>query len=207
MLHVWLNVSYPAPDMGTGKTVQVIALLSALLEKTGTYADSKVLGERRKLANEWIVEQELAKSRALEQGKIFRGTGAPTPSHLPPWAPVLIFAPASILDNWITDSDTWGHFAVSIYQGKDQYSGLNDIRAGSCEILLASHTSLEKDNHCSALMEIAWKLVIVDEHHKWKNPKAKGPINLTKLRDAHHVPVLGLTGTVMQNNHKGKTAD
>ena len=190
--------------MGTGKTVQVIALLSALLEKTGTYADAKELRRRRKLANEWTVEQELAETRALEQGQIFRVTERPLPQHLPSWGPVLILAPSSILDNWITDSKTWGHFAMVLYQSSDQYSGINEIRTGASEILLVSHKLFEMEGHFAALCEIPWKLVIVDEHHKLKNHKAKATVNLRELRDMHRVPVVGLTGTVMQNNHRGK---
>lgn len=188
-----------------GKTVQVLSLLSALLEKTGTYHDAKVLRTRRKLADEWTSAQELAKTRALEQGVIYEESQVPVPQHLPAWAPVLILAPSSILDNWRTDSKTWGYFQMSIYEGRDSYGGLMQVRTGASEILLVSHKLFEMEAHFAELRELAWKLVIVDEHHKLKNPKAKMTMNLKELRDTHKVPVVGLTGTVMQNNHKGKS--
>ena len=193
--------------MGTGKTVQVIALLSALLEKTGTCADALELRRRRKLANAWTVEQELAETRALEQGQIYRGTERPLPQYLPSWAPVLILAPSSILDNWITDSRTWGHFAIVLYQSADQYSGINEIRTGASEILLVSHKLFEMEGHFALLSEIPWKLVIVDEHHKLKNPKAKATMNLQKLRDTHRIPVIGLSKscTVRRRDDSGIT--
>lgn len=150
--------------MGTGKTVQVLALLSALLEKTGTYSDANVLRQRRKLASDWSVEQELAKTRALEGGQVLQEPTRPLPDHLPSWAPVLILAPSSILDNWITDSKTWGHFAMVLYQSADQYSGINEIRTGAAEILLVSHKLFEMASHFGQLSEIPWKLVIVGTH-------------------------------------------
>lgn len=141
----------------------------------------------------------------MDQGQLFQGEQAPVPQHLPAWAPVLILAPSSILDNWRTDSKTWGYFAMSIYESRDKYSGLNDIRTGASEILLVSHKVFEMEAHFKVLSEISWRLVVVDEHHKLKNPKAKITRNLRELRDSSRVPVLGLTGTVMQNNHSGKS--
>ena len=190
----------------TGKTVQVLSLLSALLEKTGTNADAKELRRRRNLANEWTVEQELAKARAVEQGEIYDESQVPVPQHLPAWAPVMIIAPSSILDNWRTDSKTWGHFQMSIYESRNKYSGLMEVRIGASEILLVSHKLFEMEGHFKEICELRWKLIIVDEHHKLKNPKAKMCVNLKKLRDSHRVPVVGLTGTIMQNNHRGTSA-
>ena len=190
--------------MGTGKTVQVLALLSALLHKSGTNRDLKELKKRRKIANDWTAEEERRRNQALEQGDIYReADAAPVPQHLPSWAPVLILAPSSILDNWITDSNTWGHFQMVIYHSKDDYAGINEIRNGASEILLVSHKLFEMEGHFAVLNKIAWKLVVVDEHHKLKNPKTKAAINLGELRDTHCTPVIGLTGTVMQNNHRG----
>ena len=93
---------------------------------------------------------------------------------------------------------------MAIYESRDQYSGVNEVKTGASEILLVSHKLFEMDGHFETLSEIPWKVVVVDEHHKLKNPKAKIAVNMRKLRDSHKVPVIGLTGTVMQNNHKGE---
>lgn len=156
------------------------------------------------MADEWTAAQELARARAMEQGELYDESLVPVPHHLPAWAPVLILAPSSILDNWRTDSKTWGHFKMAIYESRDKYSGLMEVRTGASEILLVSHKLFEMEGHFKELSEIHWKLVIVDEHHRLKNPIAKMTVNLHELRNTHRVPVLGLTGTVMQNNHKGK---
>jgi SNF2 family DNA or RNA helicase len=198
------NFDLAFTDMGLGKTVQMLALLSALLLKTGTHNDYVELKRRRQLAHEWVADEESRRNRMLEQGRVWHATDASQkPELLPSWAPVLILAPSSILDNWIGDGKTWGHFQMTIYQSKDDYSGINEIRNGACEILLVSHKLFEMENHFAVLNEIPWKLVVVDEHHRLKNPKSKATTNLRVLRDDHCAPVLGLTGTVMQNNHKG----
>jgi SNF2 family DNA or RNA helicase len=191
--------------MGTGKTVQVLALLSALLKKSGTDRDKKELYKRKKLANEWTSKEEIRHTELLQQGIAYRESDAPPlPNYLPSWAPVLILAPSSILNNWITDGDRWGYFAMNDYVAKNDYTGVDHIRTGASEVLLVSHKLFEMENHFAALNKIPWKLVIVDEHHKLKNYKSKAAINLRTLRDTHCVPVIGLTGTVMQNDHRGK---
>lgn len=190
--------------MGVGKTVQVLALISAFLEKKGNHEDKLELQRRRKAADKWRADEDLARDRALQQGQAFVEAKAIIPEHLPVWAPVLILAPSAILDNWVGDSKTWGYFQMSNYFSEDQYAGVMNIRTGASEILLVSHKLFEMENHFNTLNEIPWKLVIVDEHHKVKNPKAKLTKNLKALRDEQCVPIVGLTGTVMQNNHQGK---
>ena len=92
---------------------------------------------------------------------------------------------------------------MTVYKGSDKYAGIDQVRSGATEILVASHTVLGNEKHFNNLRKIPWKLVIVDEHHKLKNPKAKVATNLRKMRDELCLPVIGLTGTIMQNNHEG----
>jgi SNF2 family DNA or RNA helicase len=191
--------------MGTGKTVQVLALLAALLEKTGTKADWVELERRRKIAYNVTRKLQMARDEALQQGQMYEESKSEaTQQQLPGWAPILILAPSSILDNWITDAKTWGYFEIVLFQSADGYAGVDAIRSGAAEVLLCSHTVLQNANHLHTLSQIPWKLVVIDEHHKLKNPKARLPTNMRALRDNVTVPIIGLTGTVMQNNHKGK---
>jgi SNF2 family DNA or RNA helicase len=192
-------------DMGTGKTVQVLGLLAALLEKTGNQLDWVELQRRQKIAYNATRQLQLAREEALQQGQMYEENKLEVvQQQLPDWAPILILAPSSILDNWIHDAKTWGYFEIVLYQSSDSYAGVDAIRSGAAEVLLVSHTVLQNANHIHTLSQIPWKLVVIDEHHKLKNPDAKLPTNMRALRDNVEVPILGLTGTVMQNNHKGE---
>jgi SNF2 family DNA or RNA helicase len=61
---------------------------------------------------------------------------------------------------------------------------------------------LARPVHAQILQTVPWKLIVVDELHVMKNPNGLLSKHLRKLKDAVSCPVLGLTGTVMQNNHE-----
>jgi SNF2 family DNA or RNA helicase len=191
----------------SGKTMQTIGLLAALFRKTGTGADLIELHRRARMAEFFKIEIEEAKQQALEEGQLY--TASPqrnAPSTELEWGPVLILAPSSVLEAWVKSLKVWGHFSVALYQNGERKDILENVMLGSVEILVASHTRIQSDESATSLREIPWKLVIIDEFHKMKNVNSCLAKNLRLLRDAHAETVLlGLTGTMMQNDHKVRT--
>ena len=119
------------------------------------------------------------------------------------FSPVLIIVPSSLLDNWRNEFETWGYFALSVFRSaKDRAAELNRIKIGMNDILLCTTTLFAKQEHFSTIEEIPWKLIIVDEFHCYKNPKTKCYQCLSSLRNVHRCPIIGMTGTLMSNNHE-----
>ena len=92
--------------------------------------------------------------------------------------------------------ETWGHFAVSVYQGADKGKELERVRVGINDIMICGRSIFFHDAY---IADIPWKLIIVDEFHEYKNPLTKGCKQLQSLRDAAQCPILGLSGTLMSN--------
>lgn len=194
-------------DMGLGKTVQTIALLAALLEKTGTGHDAMVLQERKRLALGIASRLEQERLEALNQGRIGAKTSGDNNSswsgvvkelQLPHWCPILIAAPNSVVSHWQGDLETWGHFSVAIYHGKKRAQALERIESGEAEVLVCAHSMIQNKTDIRALYmaKTKWKLMVIDEFHKFKNVDATMTGHLRLLRDKHESLVIGLTGKV-----------
>jgi hypothetical protein len=80
------------PVQGLGKTLQAIALVAALLGKTGDQRDLLPAGRRY-------------------------GSGAAAGLGGARW-PLLVVAPSSVLENWQREFQRWGSFRVSVVQGR-----------------------------------------------------------------------------------------
>ena len=187
-----------------GKTVQVISLLAALLEKRGTGADLSELHRRKKLAHQIQQKARVEQQAALDRGVVWLGNDdqdIASQVGIPEWAPILIVVPPSIVNNWVTDSKTWGHFGVEGF-GSGRDDALTRVTTGESEILLCPNSLFTRKEHFASLFQIHWKVVVVDEFHNYKNEKGILSSHLRELRDKYSVPIIGLTGTLMQNNHK-----
>lgn len=123
---------------------------------------------------------------------------------LPEWSPVLIIAPNSVVPNWERDFKTWAHFNVAVYRGAGRASALESVENGIAEVLICGDSTIQGVHSFNALDSaiIKWKIIVVDEFHKFKNEEKHLATNLRRMRDRHGCVVLGLTGTLMQNNHK-----
>jgi len=126
--------------MGLGKTVQVIAFLTAAFGKTGDERDKKRMRKMRRLDGSEEV-----------------------------WYPrVLIVCPGTLMDNWKSELDTWGWWIYDTYHGsrEDKDSTLRAAQNGLTEIMITTYTTYK--NHRDAINMIPWDCVIADECHMIK---------------------------------------
>ncbi|KAJ7072771.1 RAD26-like SNF2 family DNA-dependent ATPase [Mycena amicta] len=155
-----------------GKTIQVIAFLSAIMKKTGLKSDRKRRrrhnGERRK--------------------------------KLPPanakWPTALIIAPTSVVYNWEREFQTWGYFEVGCYVGPNRKEVLKQFKMGKLDVVITSHGLARRD--IELLDDLAWSCIILDEAHNVKNKKAQTTLAYGQFECLRR---FGLTGTAIQNSY------
>ena len=149
-----------------------------------------------------------ARQQALAEGRMFLdpaiGNEDMTSNlDLSEWYPILIIAPNAVTSHWQNDLSTWGHFSCSQYYGTGRDAALESVNNGLAEVMICAHSMIRRKEDAIKLTQSKpWKLVLVDELHKFKNFDAVMSIHLRQLRDAHKCIIIGLTGTVMQNRHK-----
>ncbi|OEU22565.1 SNF2_N-domain-containing protein, partial [Fragilariopsis cylindrus CCMP1102] len=172
-------------EMGCGKTVQIIGLLCALFNKTGTKKDLQDIP----ICNGEIVGENIDEWKET--------------LSISPWHPVMIVVPPSILEVWERAFDEFSHFSVSMYSGtiEKRTEAIKSVLYGKSDILLVPKSAFQGEDHYSKLEKVRWKLVIIDEFHNFKNYKAKLSIHLRQLKELHQPLILGMTGTPMQNNY------
>jgi SNF2-related domain len=68
--------------------------------------------------------------------------------------------------------------------------------------VLLRKSLFQSDDQFRDIKEIKWKLVVIDEFHNYKGKKTKIACNMRTLKEAHNPLMLGMSGTLMQNNHK-----
>lgn len=128
--------------MGLGKTVQVIAFLTAAFGKTGDERDVKRMRKVRRISGRrWYPR-------------------------------VMVICPGTLISNWKNEFDTWGWWHVDVYHGskKQKNAALNAARSGRLEVLLTTPTTYKKS--CQEINRIQWDCVIVDECHVIKGKSA-----------------------------------
>lgn len=187
--------------------MQIIGLLSALLKKKGDGSDLVDLIRRKNVARKNLTRFQNIRDDALEQGNVpameSEEEALLRQNTRPDWAPILIIVPNSVIQNWITDFATWGHFSVVVYRGENRASALEQIEIGGAEILLMGKSLITSKDSFRAILEpkgnLRWKLIVVDEFHQFKNFSKAMSKNLRILRNAHTRNIIGLTGTLMQN--------
>ena len=79
---------------------------------------------------------------------------------------------------------------------------MDRIKTGLDFILIVGKSIFTRADDFDALNAVNWKLIVVDEFHEYKNHESNAHMRLADLRDKAACPVIGMTGTLMQNNHK-----
>ncbi|KAK8858783.1 hypothetical protein IAR55_003013 [Kwoniella newhampshirensis] len=155
-------------DMGLGKTIQVIAFLSAVMRKSGTAVDH----QRRK--------------------KLVRHSTTPLePRH---WPTALIVCPKSLVANWSRELDTWGYFEYAVWKPDNFEDVRTSFLQGFLDIVLTSYDTAR--NTISHLKDLPLSVVIADEAHRMKEPRAQATLALKQI---HCRTCFALTGTLVQN--------
>lgn len=182
--------------------MQVISLLAALLKKKGSGEDKLQLKRRQK-----IINQKLDNDRREQERALRNGTMAELSSHIeglkmPKWLPILVIVPPSVIANWINEFEAWGHFGVVAFAGPSRDRALERISTGLDEIMVCGKSMFQNSDDLHRIKQMKWKLLIVDEYHQYKNFRIQLYKGLKSLQETCGAPLVGLTGTLMQNNHE-----
>jgi len=191
-------------DMGLGKTVQIIGLLAAIQKKGGNDLDLKLLQQKRRR-----IAEELEAMQKREEDALLQGLPIPQSNKEDIYADarksgrILVIVPASVVANWQNEFKAWGHFSVAVYEGQNRRDALDRVRDGRDEILVIGKPLFtKKGTDFPQINELDWRLVICDEMHEYKGHRTNGHKCLEELRNKSKCPVIGLTGTLIQNNCK-----
>ncbi|KAL3912179.1 MAG: hypothetical protein SGILL_006986, partial [Bacillariaceae sp.] len=191
-------------DMVLGKTIQVIALLCALFDKSGTGKDLKEMKERNKKVAKHIADVRRLRDEAFKRGELVEEDFDKWTETLgvSSWHPVLVIVPPAVVSNWLESFEMFSYFSVSEYTSSRAQQALDGIRYGSADLLLCRESLFKSADHFARINTVNWKLVVVDEFHSFKNPDTKASKHVRELKKTHSPLMLGMTGTLMQNNHK-----
>lgn len=197
-----------ADDMGLGKTLQSIAFLAAVLGKCGDPLVDRTTPELTPLDR--IVPVPPGNATAGNRGTgtcagggaVKRGGGrlvAEDDDYSPDYsqsAPALIVCPASLIDNWGNEFSRWGTFRIIKLRGGSVEAGVASILAGQYEVAIVSYETLR--TKVESMAAVPWHVVILDEAHRVKNPKAGITIAVDRLPTRLRY---GLSGTPMANDY------
>lgn len=156
-----------ADDMGLGKTIQLIALL---------------LRERER-------QEPLGDATCAD--------GAPASPDLQTSKPTLLFAPTSVVGNWVRELQ---RFAPSLkvlqHHGAQRLRGRALVHAaGRHDVVVSSYALAHRDQE--DLAAVKWHRLVLDEAQKIKNPNAASTTAIASLAAPHRV---ALTGTPIENH-------
>jgi len=200
-------------DMGLGKTVQLIALLAALQKKTGTEKDLKFIHQRAVYLEQKAIERRNESDLAMLKGTTNIPKQSSTTAEIKErarwkgesgdFSPCLIIVPPSVIDNWSNEFNAWGHFAVSIFQDKEKRAfSLEQASSGMSDVMICGRALFSRPESFASISSVEWKMIVVDELHEYNKSTTQSYKCLLDLRLKCCCPLIGMTGTLMSNNHK-----
>ncbi|KAI1402532.1 P-loop containing nucleoside triphosphate hydrolase protein [Hypoxylon fuscum] len=114
------------------------------------------------------------------------------------WYPrALIICPGSLIQNWKSELDRWGWWAVDSYHGAGKDDVLGSARAGRLEIMITTYTTYK--NCREQVNRVPWDVVVADECHLIKDIKADVTVAMNQVNALCRI---GLTGTAIQNKYE-----
>ncbi|PPQ68987.1 hypothetical protein CVT25_009172 [Psilocybe cyanescens] len=173
-------VSHLTSNLRVGKTIQTIAFLSAIMQKTGLVTDRH---RRRKYVFK------------LQDNKNWRRE---MPRADAKWPTCLIIAPSSVAGNWEREFEKWGYFEVGMYLGpvSERETVLKDFKLGRLDVVITSFDLARR--YIADLEDLAFTCVIIDEVHRVKDKKTKISQAFDQFESLRR---FGLTGTAIQNSY------
>lgn len=119
------------------------------------------------------------------------------------FSPCLIVVPPSVITNWSNEFNTWGHFAVSTFQDKEKRAEvLDQVKTGMNDVMICGRALFTRPESFAAIKSVEWKMIVVDEFHEYNKESTQSYKCLLDLRLKCGCPLIGMTGTVMSNNHR-----
>ena len=109
----------------------------------------------------------------------------------------LVMAPSSVLENWARELRAWSALSVVELKGglsaDERRSALERARDGRVEVVLTTHDMLNGLREEAGA--VAWRVVVIDELHEFKNAKSRRHETAAGLRLHTRGARFGLTGT------------
>ncbi len=104
---------------------------------------------------------------------------------------VLVLVPASLVLQWTRELNE--KFRIPAYAQKNEWNWTQS------DVIVASLDTAKREPHKSAILNVQWDIVVVDEAHKLKNSRTK---NWQMVNQIPNKYMLLLTATPIQNNLK-----
>jgi SNF2 family DNA or RNA helicase len=164
-----------ADDMGLGKTLQTVAFLSAILGKSG---DPRVDSTHPQLTQFERLQHASTTTARDGSAVIDLSNDFYTPNYSI-GAPALIVCPPSLIDNWSEEFNKWGTFRVIKLRSNTLDTGIAALLRGHCEVGITSYDAVR--NNADKFAKVPLHVVVFDEAHKLKNPRAAQTIACARL--------------------------
>jgi len=122
---------------------------------------------------------------------------ATTDSSPPSPGPTLLFAPTSVVGNWVREIERFSpSLRVMVHHGPLRLTGAEFVKAASAaDVVITSYPLAHRDR--DELARIPWHRLTLDEAQKIKNPSAAATIAIRSLNAGRRV---ALTGTPIENH-------
>ena len=200
-----------ADEMGLGKTAQTVAYLAC----------SRSIAAKNKAARSMSNESDPKPRPSSAFASLVASQRASTvndPKRTN--EPVLVVAPASLLENWRRELEVWAPaLRVAFYHGKEGQAstrlqaeahassfggGKQSAGGGAFDVIIACYSLFERDSadqkqHRAWLRSLTYSHLVLDEAHLVKNRNTQRAKRLDAVASKARRRVL-LTGTPLQNN-------